>query len=68
MFAVKRYKRGSTPAHAQGYFSATILVVVTFDGFTLPPCYRGTVAKPGLFSRASPALRGASRNRAADEG
>jgi hypothetical protein len=45
--AVKRYVRGSKPgarpcpqtsswtsARAQGYFSATILVLVTFDGFT----------------------------------
>jgi len=50
MFAVKRYERGSTlvaltassskPAHAQGYFTATILVVVTLDGFTLSPCYK----------------------------
>jgi hypothetical protein len=26
-------------AHAQGYFSATILVLVGLYGFTLSPCY-----------------------------
>jgi hypothetical protein len=45
MFAVKRYERGSTivvltasswtPAHAQDYFTATILALVAFDGFTV---------------------------------
>jgi hypothetical protein len=25
----------STPAHAQGYFTATVLVLTAFDGFTL---------------------------------
>jgi hypothetical protein len=45
MFAVKRYQRGSTlialqrhlrrTAHAQDYFTATILMLVAFDGFTL---------------------------------
>jgi hypothetical protein len=49
LFAVKRDARGSarraslpqmsswTSAHAQGYFSATFLMLVAFDGFTLSP-------------------------------
>jgi hypothetical protein len=57
MFAVKRYVRGSTrrasspqtsswtSAHAQGYFSATILEHLAFEGFTLSDCFRGTAAK-----------------------
>jgi hypothetical protein len=28
-----------TSAHPQGYFSATILVLMTFDDFTLSPCF-----------------------------
>jgi hypothetical protein len=58
MFAVKGYVCGSTPAArpchrrhlgrrrvAQGYFSATILVLVAFDGLGLIPCYRGAIAR-----------------------
>jgi hypothetical protein len=44
-FAVKRLERGSAlaasssmPAHAQGYFTATVLVLTAFDGFTVSPC------------------------------
>ena len=29
-----------TSAHAQGYFSATFLMLVAFDGFTLSLCCR----------------------------
>jgi hypothetical protein len=35
MFAVKLQTSSSTSAHAQGYFSAPILVQLAFDGFTL---------------------------------
>jgi hypothetical protein len=35
MFAVKPQTSSWTSAHAQGYFSATILVLVAFEGFTL---------------------------------
>jgi hypothetical protein len=35
MFAIKRYVRGTTPTPAQGYFRATMLMLVTFDVFTL---------------------------------
>jgi hypothetical protein len=50
MFAVKPQMSSWTSAHAQGYFSATILMLVAFDGFTLSPCYRDTAGK-------KPALR-----------
>jgi hypothetical protein len=40
-------QRRWTSAHAQGYFSATILEHMTFDGFTLSPYYRGTAASDG---------------------
>jgi hypothetical protein len=35
MFAVKPQASSWTSAHAQGYFSAIILMLVAFDGFTL---------------------------------
>jgi hypothetical protein len=47
MFAVKRCAGGSTlvaltassstPAQVQGYFTATVLVLTAFDGFTVSP-------------------------------
>jgi hypothetical protein len=56
MFAVKRYERGSTlvaltassstPAHGQGYFTATILVLVAFGGFTLSPLATSNIPGP----------------------
>ena len=39
MFAIKRYVRGTTPTPAQGYFRATMLMLVTFDVFTLSPYF-----------------------------
>jgi hypothetical protein len=41
MFAVKPQTSSWTSAHAQGYFSVIILVLVEFDGFTLSLVLRG---------------------------
>jgi hypothetical protein len=78
--AVKRYVRGLTPvahpcpqtsswtsAHAQGYFSATILVLVVFDGFALSPCYRDTAAGAQIGVGAPLVLSGAAMMRVAAE-
>jgi hypothetical protein len=37
MFAVKPQTSSWTSAHAQGYFSATILEYLAFEGFALSP-------------------------------
>jgi hypothetical protein len=52
MFAIKRYVRGTTPTHAQGYFRASMLMLVTFDVFTLSP-YSSTAAMFGRVSMRS---------------
>ena len=56
---------------AQGFFSATILVVlVAFEGFTLSPCYRhrGKATGAQICNGVSLVLSGALRKRVVAEG
>ena len=45
MFAVRLQTSSSKSADAQGYFSATILTLVGFEGFALFRFYGGTARK-----------------------
>jgi hypothetical protein len=62
MFAVKPQTSSWTSAHAQGYFSATILMLVAFDGFTLSP--RMAQRQRRLATQSEPMLRTPAAHRA----